>query len=158
MWFKNTISFWPELWKELRIWWIFKKTANAYQDNLNKEHNLRVDWLGRVYGVVNLPEEVQGAAAEIQQAYVLNKITKYGNTMLNMGLADVVFPEIQRIKNSTSYLIILWPQFDTLQMIEIIKGLFKNSILGFLIYLIIRLATKNSDVVLTTWNWVVSLF
>ena len=158
MWFKSTIKFWPELWKEFRVWWIFKKTANEYQESLNKEHNLRVDWLGRIYGVVNLPEEVQGASAEIQQAYVLQQISKYGDKMLKIGLADVVYPEIQKIKGSAGYLVILWSVFDTLQLIGIIKGLFKNTIFIGLIYLLIRLATKNSNAITQAWNWLVALF
>ena len=158
MWLKSTMEFWVELYKELRIWYIFKKTANQYQDNLNKEHELRVDWLGRIYGVVNLPEEVQTASGEIQQAYVLQRITKYGQTMLNMGIGDIVFPEIQKVKNSASYLVILWPAFDTLQIIEIIKGLFKTAFIGTVIYLAVRLATNNSESLLTAWNWFISLF
>ena len=158
MWLKSTIEFWVELSKELRIWYIFKKTANQYQGNLNKEHGLRVDWLGRIYGVVNLPEEVQTASGEIQQAYVLQRITKYGQTMLNMGIGDIVFPEIQKVKNSASYLVILWPAFDTLQIIEIIKGLFKTAFIGTVIYLVFRLVTNNSESLLTAWNWFISLF
>jgi hypothetical protein len=158
MWLKSTIEFWVELSKELRIWYIFKKTANQYQGNLNREHGLRVDWLGRIYGVVNLPEEVQTASGEIQQAYVLQRITKYGQTMLNMGIGDIVFPEIQKVKNSASYLVILWPAFDTLQIIEIIKGLFKTAFIGTVIYLVIRLATNNLESLLTAWNWFISLF
>jgi len=158
MWLKSTIKFWPELWKEFRVWWIFKKTANQYQESLNKDHNLRVDWLGRIYGVVNLPEEVQGASGEIQQAYVLQQISKYGDKMLKMGLADVVYPEIQKIKGSAGYLVILWPVFDTLSLVGIIKGLFKNTILAGLIYLLIRLATKNSDAIIQAWDWLVALF
>ena len=157
MWFKSTIQFWPELFKELRIWWIFKRTANRFQEDLNKEHGLRVDWLGRIYGVVNLPEEVQGASGEIQQAYVLNKITKYGDSMLKIGLADVVYPEIQKVKGTASYLVILWPGFETLQIIEIIKGLFKNAIFGFLIYIIYRLISTNTDILTNVWDWFIKL-
>ena len=157
MWFKGTIQFWPELFKELRVWWIFKRTANRSQEDLNKEHGLRVDWLGRIYGVVNLPEEVQGASGEIQQAYVLNKITKYGDSMLKIGLADIVYPEIQKVKGTASYLVILWPVFETLQIIEIIKGLFTNTIFGFLIYIIYRLIATNTDILTNVWDWFIKL-
>ena len=106
-WFLNTFIYWRELAKDVRIWWIFRRTANQYRDQLNKDFQLRVDWLGRIYGVVNLPEEVQGASGEIQQAYVLNKISTYGNFMLQIGLADMVYPQIQKV-SPVSYLIILW--------------------------------------------------
>ena len=83
-WFKSTFTYWVELYKDIRIWWIFRRTAREYTDQLNKDFQLRVDWLGRVYGVVNLPEEVQTASGEIQQAYVLNKISTYGNFMMQI--------------------------------------------------------------------------
>ena len=103
MWksFLSTFSFWRELSKDIRIWWIFRRTANQYRDQLNKDFQLRVDWLGRIYGVVNLPEEVQTASGEIQQAYVLNKISTYGNYMLQIGLADMVYPQIQNNQHHT---------------------------------------------------------
>ena len=78
-WFLSTFVYWKELYADIRIWWIFRKTANQNKESLNKDFQLRVDWLGRIYGVVNLPEEVQTASGEIQQAYVLNKISTYGN-------------------------------------------------------------------------------
>ena len=58
-WFLSTFSFWRELASEIRIWWIFRKTCRQ-KDNLQKINNedLRVDWLGRMYGVINMPEEV----------------------------------------------------------------------------------------------------
>ena len=39
MWksFLSTFSFWRELSKDVRIWWIFRRTANQYRDQLNKE-------------------------------------------------------------------------------------------------------------------------
>ena len=157
-WIKNTFVYWVELARDIRVWWIFRKTAKQNQDQLNQDFQLRVDWLGRIYGVVNLPEEVQGASGEIQQAYVLQQISKFGDKMLKMGLADVVYPEIQKIKNSAGYLVILWPVFDTLALVGIIKGLFMNTVLGGFIYLLIRLATKNSDAISQAWNWLVALF
>ena len=72
-WFTNTFSYWAELVSEIRIWWIFRKTARENTEKLN-ENELRVDWLGRIYGVVNMPEEVVTAAEQVQQAYILQQI------------------------------------------------------------------------------------
>jgi hypothetical protein len=85
------------------MWWIFKNTAKENVKMLNEDHGLRVDWLGRIYGIVNLPEEVQSASLDVQQAYVLQQITKYGDCMLKIGLADVVYPQIQ--KNKTKFIL-----------------------------------------------------
>jgi hypothetical protein len=158
MWFKNTIKYWPNLYKEIRVWWIFRKTSTENVQFLNKEHNLRVDWLGRIYGIVNLPEEVQGASSEIQQAYVLQNITNYGKTMLKLGLGDVVYPEIQKVNGTASYLVILWPVFDYLSLLKVISGVLKTSMLFFILYLLYRLAFKNSESLLKAWDYVTTFF
>ena len=71
-WFTNTFSYWAELVSEIRIWWIFRSTSRnpANVKKLN-ENDLRSDWLGRIYGVINMPEEVVGAAPQVQQALSL---------------------------------------------------------------------------------------
>ena len=53
-WFLSTFTYWSELVSEIRIWWIFRSAARN-KDNLDKilEANLRVDWLGRIYGAVS---------------------------------------------------------------------------------------------------------
>ena len=110
---------------------------------LNEEHTLRVDWIGRIYGVVNLPEEVQTAAGEVQQAYVLQQITKYGDVMLKIGLADVVYPEIEKVPGSTSYLVVLWPVFEDFNLWKILGNIIRTSVIGFGLYLLVRLVLNN---------------
>jgi len=150
-WFLSTFTYWRELAKDIRIWWIFRRTAKEYTDQLNKDFQLRVDWLGRIYGVVNLPEEVQTASGEIQQAYVLNKISTYGNFMLQIGLADMVYPQIQKV-STVSYLVILWPVFDELSLLPIIGNILKSSFVGFLFFLIYKFIYTNLHIWNALWD------
>jgi len=135
--------YWVDLYREIRIWWIFRRTAVNTTKMLNEEHALRVDWIGRIYGVVNLPEEVQTAAGEVQQAYVLQQITKYGDVMLKIGLADVVYPEIGKVPGSTSYLVVLWPVFEDFNIWRILGNIIRTSIIGFGLYLLVKLILNN---------------
>lgn len=150
--FTRTYTFWYELFKDIRVWWIFRSIARNNIETLNKEHGLRVDWLGRIYGVINLPEEVQGASQEIQQAYVLQQITKYGDVMMKLGLADMVYPEIQRIDKSASYLVILWPTFDELALLPIIGATIRTTIVTFIIYVIVKFFIQNANVFSSLWD------
>mgnify|MGYP000938904700 CR=1 FL=1 len=136
-------TYWGDLYREIRIWYIFRRTAVNNTKMLNEEHTLRVDWIGRIYGVVNLPEEVQTAAGEIQQAYVLQQITKYGDVMVKIGLADVVYPEIERVPGSTSYLVVLWPVFEDFNLWKILGNIIRTSVIGFGLYLLVRLVLNN---------------
>ena len=150
-WIKNTFVYWVELARDIRVWWIFRKTAKQNQDQLNQDFQLRVDWLGRIYGVVNLPEEVQTASGEIQQAFVLNKISGFGNYMLQIGLADMVYPQIQKV-SPVSYLIILWPVFDDLSMLPIIGNIIRSTFVGFIIFIITKFIINNAHVWSAVWD------
>lgn len=142
-WLKNTLTYWVDLYREIRIWWIFRRTAIDRTKMLNKEHALRVDWIGRIYGVINLPEEVQTAAGEIQQAYVLQQVTKYGDVMLKIGLADIVYPEIEKVPGSSSYLIVLWPVFEDFNLWKILGNIIRTSVICFGLYLLVKLVLNN---------------
>ena len=143
-WFTSTFSFWTELAAEIRMWWIFRSAARE-ENNLKKilENDLRVDWLGRIYGVINMPEEVIGAAEEVQQAYVLQQISKFGPLTNELGISDIIYPEIERIPGTGSYLVIMWPQYDALGFWYIIGNLIKTTFVTFLIYLLGRVIWVN---------------
>jgi len=144
-WLKNTFTYWADLFREIRIWFIFRRTALENVDLLNQEHSLRVDWIGRIYGVINLPEEVQGAAAEVQQAYVLQQITKYGDVMTKLRLSDIVYPELEKVQGTASYLIVLWPVFEDFNIWKILGNIIKSSLVLFLIYFLVKLVMSNWD-------------
>ena len=143
-WFLSTFSYWSELFSEIRIWWIFRSTARQ-KDNLDKivEADLRVDWLGRIYGVINMPEEVNGAAPQVQQAYVLQQINKWGPLTTEMGLADIIYPEISRIPGTAAYLVVMWPQYDALGLWYILGNIIKSAVVGFGLFLLGRLIWVN---------------
>ena len=143
-WFTSTFSYWSELVSEIRIWWIFRSAARN-KENLEKinQADLRVDWLGRIYGVVNMPEEVVTAAPQVQQAYVLQQINKWGPLTLEMGLADIIYPEINRIPGTPAYLVVKWPQYDALGLWYILGNIIKSAIVGFGLFLLARLLWVN---------------
>ena len=143
-WLLNTFSYWQELYQEIRIWWIFRSTSRK-PVNVKKlnDNELRVDWLGRIYGVINMPEEVVTAAPQVQQAYVLQQISKWGPLTTEMGLADIIFPEIDRLAGTNSYLVIMWPQYDALGVWYIIGNLIKTAVVGSGLFLLARVIWVN---------------
>ena len=50
-----------DLYKELQVWRKIKKIAKNAEKELN-EKGFRVDWVGRIYTVINLPEEEKNLA------------------------------------------------------------------------------------------------
>lgn len=157
-WFLNTFSFWGELVSEIRIWWIFRSTCRN-KVNLQKlnEQDLRVDWLGRVYGVINMPEEVVGAAPQIQQAYVLQQIGKWGPLTLELGLSDIIYPEIDRITGTASYLVIMWPQYEALGFWSILGNLIKTVFVLGALFLLGRIVWANFHYIVELFNRLLAL-
>ena len=155
-WFTSTFSYWSELVSEIRIWWIFRKAAIENTNKLN-DSDLRVDWLGRIYGVVNMPEEVVTAAPQVQQAYVLQQINKWGPLTLEMGLADIIYPEINRIPGTSAYLVVMWPQYDALGLWFILGNIIKSAVVGFGLYLLARVIWVNFHHVTELFNKLLGL-
>ena len=96
--------------KEIQIWLKIRKVAKENEKILN-ENGFRVDWIGRIYTVINLPEEVVNAPIS-QEGYVLMKLREYDKIFLTMGIADYVSPEMEKIDNSDSFLLIISPNSE----------------------------------------------
>jgi len=141
-WLYQPFSYWYNFILEFRIWFIFQTTTKRNRKKL-EEQDLRVDWIGRVYGVVNIPDEVLGAAEEIQQAFVLKQLGQFGGILNELKLSNVVYPQMQEIKGSGAYLVIFWPVLDRLNVFAIIGSILYTLIYAFIVYLIARIFIIN---------------
>ena len=141
-WLYQPFSYWYNFILEFRIWFIFQTTTKRNRKKL-EERDLRVDWIGRVYGVVNMPDEVLGAAEEIQQAYVLKQMGQFGGVMNELKLSNVVYPQMQEIPGSGAYLVIFWPVLDRLNIFAMIGSVLYTIIYAFIAYLITRIFIVN---------------
>ena len=71
-----------------------KNNMNSIEWNKFK---LRVDWIGRIYTVVNLPPEViysPDTPEEIRPAYVIEESKPLNEYLTRLGLSEVILPEI----------------------------------------------------------------
>lgn len=146
--------YWFEFINEFRLWIVFKKITKRKKNTIKlEESGLRVDWLGRVYGVINIPDEVLGAAEQIQQAYVLKEMGRFGDVMKELKLSNIVYPQMQEIEGSGAYLVIFWPVLDRLNIFSILGGILGTALYSFIVYLIIRI-TLFYGVFSKLINWV----
>ena len=97
-----------------------KKVVKKNQGTIEWEKfNLRVDWFGRIYTVINLPPEVlysPDAPSEIRPAYVLEESRPINEYLTKLGLQEVIVPKINPIEGSVSWLIIYTPFFQQLSL------------------------------------------
>jgi len=87
-----------DLYNEIKIWNKIRSIAKKAEAEL-KEKGFRVDWVGRIYTVINLPEEVVSAPIS-QEGYVLMQLRKHDKFLLELGIADYVSPEFNPIPES----------------------------------------------------------
>jgi hypothetical protein len=136
-WLTLPFTYWYNFFIEFTVWFKFQRLTKQNRKIL-EEDTLRVDWIGRVYGVVNIPEEVLGAAEQIQQSYVLKELGRYGKSMQKLGVADEVYPQMQEIPGAGAYLVVFWPVVDRLNLLLMLGNTLYTFIYGFLFYLLIR--------------------
>lgn len=119
----NIFSYWYNFLRELRLLYKYRKAALSLKTEMESE-GLRVDNLGRIYTVVNLKEELLAQPELLQQSFVLGQLGPLTNILMKYGMADSSFPEIQKIEGSGSYLIILWPERDYVELGEFVTSTF----------------------------------
>lgn len=132
-----------DLIKELNVWRKVRSVANENEKALN-EAGFRVDWVGRIYTVINLPEEVINQPIS-REGYVLMKLREYDSLFLNMGIADAIAPEIVELIDADAYLLILSPDRDFIKIKPVLWFTIKATVFFFIGRIIYRIG-------LSYWN------
>tara|TARA_R110001632_G_scaffold103616_2_gene212346 strand:- start:1617 stop:2069 length:453 start_codon:yes stop_codon:yes gene_type:complete len=143
------------LYNEIKIWVKIRKIA---QENKNKlsEKGFRVDWVGRIYTVINLPEEVVSAPIS-QEGYVLMQLREHDKLFLDLGIADYVSPEFNPIPNTDSFLLVLSADREYLKVWPIIVSAVKTTI-GLLILRVIYILFESyGEKISELWNKMTTL-
>jgi len=113
-----------DLWNDIRIWYKYAKITKANRKKL-EEKNLRVDWAGRIYTVVNVPEELKNYPNI--EMWVMQQLGPYNEVLLELGVADYSFPEVQRIEEPgvDAYLVVMYPELNSISFWRIILEIAK---------------------------------
>jgi len=144
------------LWNEIKIWRKVKKVAKSNEEILN-EKGFRIDWIGRIYTVINLPEEVATHNPEIQQAYVLQELRNFDKIFLEIGIADYVVPEFRAIDGAASYLLVLSPDRDYIKLWPFLLFVLKITFSLLAIRLLYVLINHQWENIGLLWNKTINL-
>ena len=127
---KDILLFWPRFVNEA---WITRKYYNAVkgiEKELNKS-NLRIDWIGRIYGVVEIKEEFRTQPEMIQQSMVFQELGPINEILMKYGLSDLSYPEISKIPDTNQFLVVLYPENDYFNTISFLRNsIFLGIIVG----------------------------
>jgi hypothetical protein len=138
------------LYKELKIWKKIRAIAIENSANL-LEKGFRVDWVGRIYTVINLPEEVVSAPVS-QEGYVLMQLREHDKLFLDLGIADYVSPEFNPIPDTNSFLLVLSADRDYFKLWPLIKSLSKTTLLIIIARILYVVSSSYTEKILELWN------
>jgi len=105
---------------DIRNYFFIRRTIKKNIGSIDWDRfKLRVDWIGRIYTVVNLPPEViysPDSPEEIRPAYILEESRPLNEYLTKLNLQEVIMPKISPIPESVSYLIVYSPYFQRLSI------------------------------------------
>jgi hypothetical protein len=136
--------YWINLWKELMIWREVKQVAIKNYDVL-RENNLRVDWIGRIYTVFNLPIEVIETPST-RELWLSSQLKLIDDVLLQLNLSDIVYPEFNQITGSDSYLLVLSAESEYLNLSRFIFNLIGTCILVYISIVFFRWLNSFKEV------------
>ena len=119
--------YWWKLYKDIRVWRKFAKVSKSKESKkILSESNLRVDRIGRIYTVVNLPEEVANGNEYMHEAWVLQNLGPYNKALEQIGLAGYAYPEMRKIEEpgTAAYLLVLYPEALTISFRRFLWNIF----------------------------------
>ena len=143
------------LYKELKIWLKIRRIAKEAEQKLN-EKGFRVDWVGRIYTVINLPEEVVSAPIS-QEGYVLMQLREHDKLFLDLGIADYVSPEFNPIPDTDSFLLVLSADREYFKLWPLIKSLGKTILVLVFIRILYVMLSSYNEKILELWNQMITL-
>lgn len=109
--------------RELKNWFYIKRTIREEKRKPNSMWNvykLRNNWFGRIYTVLSLREEDMGEELILQNWKIIEMMKPINEYLSSLDFNEIVFPSIERIPNSRSYLIVYSPLFRHLTIWKII--------------------------------------
>jgi len=144
-----------KLYNEISIWRKIRKIVKSEEKSLN-EKGFRIDWVGRIYTVINLPEEVATAPIS-QEGYVLMKLREHDQFLLQLGIADYVSPEFEKIEGTDSFLLVLSPDRDYMKFWPFLVSMFKTVGLILILRLLYVILKHNQEKSMELWNKLTTL-
>lgn len=139
---KDALLYWPRFFKEAWINRKYYKAVKSIEQELTAQ-NLRIDWIGRIYGVMEIKEEFANQPELVQQSIVFQQLAPINELLMKYGLSDLSFPDISKIPGTNQFLVILYPENDYFNFTSFIRNILFAGILVALGFII---------------NWVVTLF
>ncbi len=136
-----------EGWREISNLFFIRKVIRKNKESEEwKKYELRLGYLNQIYTVISLRKEDMGEEEMVQRMKVMEKIEPMNNYLSGLNLAEVIYPDIIKLPDTQSWLIVYWPLrnyfsgwrllFQIISISLIWLGLSKLGIIDYLISLL----------------------
>lgn len=115
-WFKNFFINWGIAFSEIQNWFYVLKIIRKHKGDADWEQfQLRADWIGRIYTVLNpqLPGD-KGDTKEVLKYKYAERLKPINLYIDAIGLGEYVYPAYEELPDSDSYLIVYSPIFNVI--------------------------------------------
>lgn len=140
--------------RDIRNYFFLRKiTKNELMNSpIWAKNNLRVDWIGRIYTVMNLPPEVTMSPdlpKELWPAYLIEQSKGLNEYLTSLNLHEIIIPEYKEIPESNSYLLVYSPYFRDLTIWWVSsRSIFWTSVI---------IIESKTEWFSQSWSWLISL-
>lgn len=108
-WFQRRIL----AFREVINWFAIRKQIKSERKSEPwKKYGLDYGWVNQIYTIISLRKEDMGEEEMVQRMKVLQKIEPINKYLDSLNLSELVYPEINKIPESRSWLIVYWPIFE----------------------------------------------
>lgn len=132
-----------EIMEWIEIYKVTKKSLPELEEN-----GFRIDYWGRPYTIINIPEELSDHPSDIEP-YILNKFREFDELFLKLRLSDLIYPilENKSDENAHAYLLILSGNIDYFNIKHFILYMLKYFLIIFSSYKLIKYLLVNTSIV-----------
>lgn len=152
---------WPSsLIDDIRQWILVKnalKEAEVINEFKSFKYELRTDKIGRVYTVINIPEELWPyEKKDMVWPWMLEQLRELDELLMKLRLNDLLYPEVKPIEDAPSYLVVLTPSTESLSISKFLRWILNISVMFVFLYLINSFCRKQTGTSIV--EYVISLF
>jgi hypothetical protein len=115
------------IYKEISNYFFLRRTLSREILNLESKwysFKLRKNWFGRIYTVVSLREEDMGEEEIVRNWRAMEMMRPINEYLSSLGLQEIIFPSIESIPGTQSFLVVYSPLFNYLSFSWVLKKLF----------------------------------
>jgi len=128
-------------WRKIENYLIYTKLLKKNKDSIKSMHNIDIDWIGRMYTVLTIPEEQVKEAKKYDYNIIDNVLTKkiraIESTLVNVGFKELILIEnITPLDDNRNWGVVLTYRWLSLKNIFYFK-LFSVLLIGLILTIIL---------------------